>query len=119
MNNLLPVSERLTKEELDQLENLGQQEEAIKRANAQIKRRLEQEKELNKSLNGTRSVFNALNNIPFLGAIPGVNEALKETEAELKAAQIRGEALPKSTGTFKIAIGKLGPALKEIGRAHV
>jgi len=113
MNNLLPVSERLTKEEMDQLENLGQQEEALKKANAQIEHRLKQEKEINKSLGGTKTMFNALNNIPFLGNIPGVNEALKETEAELKAAQIRGEALPKSAGTFKIAIGKLGPALKE------
>ena len=113
MNNLLPVSERLTKEEMDQLENLGQQEEALKKANAQIEHRLKQEKEINKSLGGTKTMFNALNSIPFLGNIPGVNEALKETEAELKAAQIRGEALPKSAGTFKIAIGKLGPALKE------
>ena len=46
MNNLLPVSERLTKEEMDQLENLGQQEEALKKANAQIEHRLKQEKEI-------------------------------------------------------------------------
>lgn len=112
MNNLLPLNQRLTQEELNQLSNLKQQEEAIKQANAQIEFRLKQEKELNKSLNGTRAIFGALNNIPLLGNIPGVNEALKETEQQLAAAQIRGEALPTGMATFKKAIHNLGPALK-------
>jgi len=113
VKNLKGLNSKLTEEQKQQVNTYLQQNAAIKKANAQIEYRLKQEKEINKSLNGTRSAFDALNNIPFLGNIPGVNQALKETEGELRAAQIRGEALPKSTGTFKMAIGKLGPALKE------
>jgi hypothetical protein len=79
--------------------------------NDKLDKRLEKEKEIQKSLGLTGKAAGLLGKIPFFGE--GASEALRDTEEEIKALDRAGKPIPDRFKTMGMLVKNLGGSIKE------
>jgi len=79
--------------------------------NDKLSKRLEKEKEFQKALGVTGKIAGLFGKIPFFGA--GASEALKDTEAEIRALDRAGKPIPTRFQTIGILLKNLKGSVKE------
>jgi hypothetical protein len=79
--------------------------------NDKLDKRLDKEKEFQKSLGITGKLAGVLGKIPFFGQ--GASEALKDTEKEIRALNRAGKPIPNRFQTMGMMVKKLKGSIKE------